>query len=429
MSRLGHEPVVVTATFPGEPAQKDLIERYVIDGVPVIRFDRNAQPNTSIRDTYDLPALETIHRQILGEIRPDIVHVCHLLNHTSALLDVARRMGLPTVATFTDFFGFCFNNKLNAADGSLCKGPSHSRANCVACCYFPAGGGRADMGHRLARAVVPPVVSAFPQLAPAHWRGAIADLKARPGHLASAYRAYAAALTPTRFLMNSYRSSGMNVPLELSRFGIDIDRDAKPPGPQGVTRLGFVGQLANHKGLHLLLAALRQVGDDGFSLDIYGDETMDPAYATQIRSLAEGLPVAFRGTFPLERTADVLRGIDALVIPSTWVENSPLILLQALATHTPVLISDVEGMSEFVEEGRNGFAFAKGSVSALAARLARFAREPGLARAMSLLTHYDRSSRDMAKDVVDFYARTGTRVVGARKDVREQDDQDNGQRA
>lgn len=424
MSRLGHEPAVVAATFPGEPEQKEFIERYAIDGVPVIRFDRNAQPNTSIRDTYDLPKLETIHRQILEEIRPDIVHVCHLLNHSSALLDTTRRMGLPTVATFTDFFGFCFNNKLNAVDGSLCKGPSRSRSNCIACCYFPADGGPSDMRHRFARAVVPPLVSTFPQLAPRNWRAAIADLKARPGHLASVYRTYAAALTPTRFLMNSYRSSGMNVPLELSRFGIDIDRAAKPPGPDGMTRLGFIGQLAHHKGLHLLLAALRQVGGEGFSLDIYGDETMDPAYAAHIRSLSEGLPVAFRGTFPLERTAEVLRGMDALVIPSTWVENSPLILLQALATHTPVLISDVEGMSEFVEEERNGFSFAKGSVPSLADRLARFAREPGLARAMSLLTHYDRSSRDMAMDVVGFYGRTGARAAGAQKDVR-----DDGRRA
>lgn len=64
---------------------------------------------------------------------PDLVHVTHLINHTAALLEVTQQLGIPTYATFTDFFGFCLNNKLEGADGSLCAGPSVSRTNCVAC--------------------------------------------------------------------------------------------------------------------------------------------------------------------------------------------------------------------------------------------------------------------------------------------------------
>lgn len=381
------------------------MERYTIDDVPVIRFDRNANPNTCLRDTYDFPVLRQIHEQILNEIRPDIVHVCHLLNHTSTLLETTQRLRLTTVATFTDFFGFCFNNKLSAVDGSLCRGPHASRSNCIACAYFSDARHAADAKGRILRAVVPPVVARVPRLAPVTWRPTIAALKARPDHLAAAYAAYAGALTPTRFLMESYRRSGIAVPLELSRFGIDIDRSAKPERPVGITRLGFVGQLAAHKGLHLLLKAMRQAGGAAFTLDVFGDETMDPAYAAEVRGLAAGLPVTFRGTFTVDRIAAVLGDMDVLVIPSTWVENSPLILLQALATHTPVIVADVEGMSEFVEAGRNGFGFTQGSVGALAAQLGRFVVRPGLAREMSTMTHYERTSRDMVADVVRFYDR------------------------
>ncbi|WP_029558221.1 glycosyltransferase family 4 protein [Xanthobacter sp. 91] len=400
---LGHEPVVVTATFAGEPRQEDFIQRYAIDGVRVIRFDRNRFPDRGLRDTFHLPDLATVHRTLLDEIQPDIIHVCHLLNHTSALLDVARGTGKPVVATFTDFFGFCFNNKLSTVDGTRCAGPNRSRSNCVACAYFSHDGARAGFGRRIARIAVSETVARMPRLAPANWRANVAALKERPGHLSVAYGAYAGALTPTRFLMNAYRASGLTVPLELSRFGIDIDRSDKPPGPSGRTRLGFIGQLARHKGLHLLLCAMRRLDSKQFSLDVYGDETMDPAYAREVRQLAEGLEVVFRGTFPVERTAEVLAAMDVLVIPSTWVENSPLILLQALATHTPVVISDVEGMNEFIEEGRNGFGFTQGSDAALTRVIGRFAAEPGLARAMSALTQYERTSRHMAADVVRFY--------------------------
>lgn len=399
---------MVTATFPGEPAQSALVERDSFDGIPVIRIDRNVHPNAALRDTFHLPALRFVHERILKDIRPDIVHVCHLINHTTALLEVTGRLGLPTVATFTDFFGFCFNNKLDAADGSLCAGPDAARANCVACAFFAGASGQGTAGGLLRR-LVPPVVARAPGLAPAGWRDTIAALRERPGHLAAAYAAYAGALTPTRFMLESYRRSDIRVPLELCRFGIDIDRAPKPERTAGPLRLGFIGQLAPHKGLHLLVEAMRQAegqaGAGAFSLDVYGDERMDPPYAGTVRAAASGLQAAFRGTFPVERMAAVLAEIDLLVIPSTWVENSPLILLQALATHTPVLVSDVEGMSEFVENGVNGFTFAKGSVKALCARLEAFAREPGLARVLSAGTRYDRTSRHMVEDVVAFYDR------------------------
>lgn len=387
------------------------MERYSFDGIAVIRIDRNVHPNTGLRDTYTLPALRAVHERILRGIAPDVVHVCHLINHTSALLEVTHRLGLPTVASFTDFFGFCYTNKLSDVRGRLCAGPNRSRSNCVACALFTDGGPPADPLRRIGARLLPPVVARLPGLVPA-WREMIGALKARPDHLAEAYGAYAGALVPTRFMLEAYRRSGIGVPLELSRFGIDIDRAPKPVRAGGPVRLGFVGQLAEHKGLHLLLEALHRQPQGAFTLDIYGDEKLDPPYAARVRGLAKGLEAHFRGTFTLDRIAAVLGEMDVLVIPSTWVENSPLILLQALATHTPVLVADVEGMSEFVEEGRSGYTFTSGSVPALAARLGRFAREPGLARDMSAMTHYERTSRHMVADVAALYGRATGRAAG-----------------
>jgi hypothetical protein len=86
-----------------------------------------------VKDTYFQPELYPVIKGILEQIRPDLVHVTHLINHTSILLDVAKDMDIPLVATLTDFFGFCFNNKLESVSGSLCAGPNNSRTNCIAC--------------------------------------------------------------------------------------------------------------------------------------------------------------------------------------------------------------------------------------------------------------------------------------------------------
>jgi glycosyltransferase involved in cell wall biosynthesis len=102
--------------------------------------------------------------------------------------------------------------------------------------------------------------------------------------------------------------------------------------------------------------------------------------------------------------AGILRDLDVLVIPSRWCENSPLVLLNALATHTPVIVSDTAGLTESLEEGRNGFKFTIGSAAALEEVMRRFVDDPQLAARMSQSTEYLRATRDMVEDVLKVYA-------------------------
>jgi glycosyltransferase involved in cell wall biosynthesis len=97
--------------------------------------------------------------------------------------------------------------------------------------------------------------------------------------------------------------------------------------------------------------------------------------------------------------------MDFLVIPSRWYENSPLVLLNALASHTPVIVSDVLGMTEFVISGENGFVFARGSVDALAACLSGLAAAGARRHGMELTTHYDLSTQRMTEETIRVYER------------------------
>jgi glycosyltransferase involved in cell wall biosynthesis len=402
----GHEPVIVAATFAGEPAQARFVERYEVDGIPVYRIDKNACPPGDLGETYLQPAMRERHTALLAEIAPDVVHVCHLINHTASLLEATDRLGIPTFATFTDFFGLCFNSKLQAADGTPCAGPNRARSNCIACLLkdLPTSENRL---HRLARApalrpAAARALAAMPALAGKD-AAVIRSLKARPAVLSRAYRSFRAAIAPTRYLLDAYRRNGCQVPLTLSHFGVDIDRAPKPARHGPGIRLGYIGQLAPHKGVHVLLDALHALGADAFSLSIYGSPAQDPAYVDDLRARAAGLPVRFEGTFAADEIATVLAGIDLLVIPSVWSENSPLVLLQALATHTPVLVSDVPGLTELVREGESGFSFPAGEAGGLARVLRRFIADPELAARMSRRTRYERTPREMAGDVLALY--------------------------
>lgn len=151
---------------------------------------------------------------------------------------------------------------------------------------------------------------------------------------------------------------------------MDIDRSPKPlRGPGHRPVVGYIGQIAPHKGTDLLIKAFQDLPENSAELLIYGPADQDPAYMATLKELADGHAVAFMGTFPSQDMARILRQMDLLVIPSRWYENSPLVLLNALATHTPVLVADVAGMTEFLEQGINGFSFKRGSADDLARHL------------------------------------------------------------
>ena len=409
---LGHEPVVVAAVFPGEPAQADLLHRYAFEDIPVISIDKNRLPNTRVKDTYYQPEMAPVLEALLDELAPDVVHVTHLINHTAVLLEVLARRGVPVVATFTDFFGFCYTNKLEAHDGSLCAGPANPAVNCLAC-HLKEGAQRSSTT-RAAIARRPAGAASLARAMHAWQRtpgmragriaGLVQDLVQRPLTLMSLYRAYHHAIMPTSFIREAYERNGYRGRMTNIPFGVDLSRAGKKArtGPRLV--LGFVGQIMAHKGPDILIEAARRTLDPGsYEIRIMGSLSQDAEYGARLQRLAQGLPVRFLGTFPQEAMRDVLDDMDALVIPSRWYENSPLVLLNALASHTPVIVSDVAGMTEFVREGVNGFAFERGSVEGLAAVLRRIAGKPETLHAMAATTHYDMTTLAMTERTLEVY--------------------------
>jgi glycosyltransferase involved in cell wall biosynthesis len=84
------------------------------------------------------------------------------------------------------------------------------------------------------------------------------------------------------------------------------------------------------------------------------------------------------GVYERTDVSHVLRGLDVVAVPSVWYENSPNTILEAFAHRTPVLVSDLGGMAELVEDGVNGLRFAPGSAPSLAARLRQLMDDPDL---------------------------------------------------
>jgi glycosyltransferase involved in cell wall biosynthesis len=188
-----------------------------------------------------------------------------------------------------------------------------------------------------------------------------------------------------RFLtVSEYSARELGAPPSRTRViygGVDADRFRPDPA---IARRGvlFVGRLTPHKGVDLLIRALPGAA----TLTVVGTGGHDPDpperdYPALLRRLARGRAVRFLGAVPEERLPALYRQAAVLALPSVHhtcygreiavVELLGLVVLEAMASGTPVVCSRVGGLPEIVEDGVNGFLVEPGNVEALHERLAQ----------------------------------------------------------
>ena len=97
-------------------------------------------------------------------------------------------------------------------------------------------------------------------------------------------------------------------------------------GTYAAIALGFLGTIVWHKGVHVLIDAIRAMPPGSCEALIFGNTQTFPDYVAQLRATAAGLPVTFRGSFPNGDAAAAFGEIDVLAVPSLWPENSPLVI-------------------------------------------------------------------------------------------------------
>lgn len=385
MARRGHEVEVLACEDwrGGSEPVSGYDEAY--EGLPVHRLRLNtAYSRDPVRAQYHFPEVENYLLPRLRARRPELVHVHHFGHVTTAVATAAYQLGIPVVFTATDFWLICPTSQLLRYDQSLCNGPTNIAkcAKCVAATYR-----RGQPYQRLLGAIPEPVFNLLAhRLAPSlrGWSSSargVASLVERAEWNRQIARKFSRLLVASRFMQQCFAENGIpSERMELVGFGIDTAW-AQKLGPrrfQAPLRVGFIGAISTHKGPHVLVEAFRrlQAGEpdsgERARLEIFGRLDFAPPYGEQLTQLAAGVPgIEFRGTFPHHEVARVLASLDVLVIPSVWYENSPLVLLTALAARLPVIVSDMGGLVEMVRDGENGLVVPAGDPAALAAALKR----------------------------------------------------------
>jgi GT2 family glycosyltransferase len=188
-------------------------------------------------------------------------------------------------------------------------------------------------------------------------------------------------LAPSRTMLARFERFGIPASRMLvQQQGIDIRHIAPSDRPlTGPLRLGFIGSLMVSKAPHVLLEAVAGLPADRVSLTIAGDIAPyhgDNSYGQLVRPLLKNPGVEWLGSVAHDRIPTLLASLDVLVVPSVWIENSPFVIKEAFAAGVPVVASNLGGMAELVEDGRNGLLFEAGDAADLRRMIARLLDEP-----------------------------------------------------
>ena len=156
--------------------------------------------------------------------------------------------------------------------------------------------------------------------------------------------------------------------VEVVHCGLEQDfHRGAPVGASLAPRLVCVGRLCEQKGQLLLVEATRRVVDAGFPFELVlaGDGDMRAEIESLIDRLGVREHVRITGWIASDRVREEILAARALVLPS-FAEGLPVVIMEAMALHRPVITTFVAGIPELVRDGENGWLVAAGDVDGLA---------------------------------------------------------------
>ncbi|MGG5821037.1 glycosyltransferase [Falsiroseomonas sp. HW251] len=143
-------------------------------------------------------------------------------------------------------------------------------------------------------------------------------------------------------------------------------------------RFGYFGTATPYKGLDILLRALplARRANPAITVTVFGAEASDTIkmFPELEPLIAEAGPsLTFAGRYDSADAIALMRDVGWVVVPSIWWENSPVVIQEAKRAGTPLIVADIGGMAEKVENGVDGLHFRRASPVDLARAMAEAA--------------------------------------------------------
>lgn len=278
---------------------------------------------------------------LFEKVKPDLVHIHGFIHEMStSILPALKAAGLPVVQTLHDYKIACPNTSF----------VSHGRV-CEAC----KGGKYYNMTrYRCKRGSTSASLLATVEM-----------------YFHEAFRLYEPNIdlfiSPSQFLADKMVEHGVETPIvTIPNF---LHPESFQPVYESDNYFVHAGRLAREKGAMTMLDAVRRLNTDT-KLVVAGTGDMEPEMRRFIQEHNVD-NVEFVGHLKTAELSRLIQRAIFTVVPSEWYENYSMIVLESLASGTPVIGSRIGGIPEQVVHGVNGLLFEPGDAADLAKQMAR----------------------------------------------------------
>jgi glycosyltransferase involved in cell wall biosynthesis len=401
---------------------------YGFDDFTVHRFSVATNP-ANVSDLYSGGTAACAYRfgRILDRSRPDIVHFHAFSPEVSDLAArEAKARDLKIVFTY-HIPVTCARGTLLRYGKEVCEG-AWELYKCSRCALEAHGAAR-----RIADAVgsLPPVFGQI--VAATGLRGGMmtalrmTELQRRrhrslEGFLASADAIVALSNWGREVLL---RNGVPASKLTVARHGVTQDGTlpAAAGTRQGPLRVAFLGRAYEIKGAHILVDTLVRHPALDVALDLFllvQDEPVSAKYMADLKRRAEGDGrIRFLPAVGNAGVVAALSSYDVLAVPSQWMETGPLVIYDAWAAGIPVIGSNLGGIAELVEHGKNGLLVAPADVEAWGDALRRLSADRMLLNAMRRELPRLRTMATVAGEMQAIYQRLTYAAGTSNRELRE----------
>lgn len=167
---------------------------------------------------------------------------------------------------------------------------------------------------------------------------------------------------------------------------VDIPAPAEKKEPTGLFHIGIIGQVSEHKGHHILIAALEMLQEKNydFKLKIIGSGA--DAYINQIKEQIEAAGLQHKidwlGYLPTEK--EIYADLDLVIVPTVRPEPFGLVAIEPSRYNIPVIASRNGGLQEVIIDQETGLLFESGNSQDLAQKIELTINNPALLNQMGI---------------------------------------------
>lgn len=305
-------------------------------------------------------SLTTWFADLIRALKPTLVHMHHYAHMGIEFIRVIKQVDPEIRIFFTihEYMAICKNNgqMVKTGDGhKLCS--SESFDECHQC---------------------------FPQ-------NTAEDFWLRKHYIKSHFDLIEGFISPSEFLRQRYIQWGIDegkiIVIENGQRDIDMLPPRELAEGEVRNRFAYFGQVNPYKGIDILLEALLSlkkkqrnklvVEVHGSNLDQQSGEFQEKIRQEATKLIDEGC-LRWVGPYRPEEQMKRMKNIDWVVVPSIWWENSPMVIQEAFVAGRPLIVSDIGGMAEKVNDGIDGLHFDTSSPVSLADKFISVTNDDGV---------------------------------------------------